>query len=216
MAITAGSIFNRFSTTLQDETRVRWTQNEFLAWLNTAQRVIASIRPDASLSHISMALVAGAKQSVPSNALSLTNITRNMGTDGDTPGRTVMPLPKDILDRSVPYWQTLTDEEVSFFCYNPKDPKVFWIYPAQPNPPVQYLEVVAAVVPDELVALSDAITVNEDYEEPLLDYCLYRALSKDAEDATQLQRATHYQTSFLQAVGLNAQADMAVPPEGGQ
>lgn len=214
--VTAENIFDRFSTVLQDAKHTRWTQAEFLNWLNSGQRAIAAVKPEACVERISVALVPGSRQSLPANGLQLIDVPRNMGVDGNTPGRAIVSYAKELLDRSVPNWHTLVADEVSLFCFDPRDPRAFFVYPAQPAAPNQRVEVVQAVAPARVSLLADKISLSDLYEGPLLDYCLYRAFSKDGEDAAQLQRATGYQQSYLQALGVKGQAEAAVAPGGGR
>lgn len=212
--ITADCLFDKFATALQDETHVRWKQVEFFAWLNAGQRAIAAVKPEVSVSRSSVALSAGTKQTIPANGLSLVDVTRNMGTDGSTDGAAIMPLPRAVLDQAYADWHNLTSSTVSFFCYDLREPKTYWIYPAQPTPATQYVEIIVTVTPANVDGLSDAISIDDEYEGALLDYCLYRALIKDAEDATQLKRAEMHEQSFLRALGLQTQADIAMAPKG--
>ena len=53
MTVTVQSVIDRVQTTLQDTTGIRWpVTDELVLWVNDAQREIALLKPDASLSLI--------------------------------------------------------------------------------------------------------------------------------------------------------------------
>ena len=67
MALTPNNIFTRVADTLQDVGNVRWTSAELLRYLNDGRRELAINKPDIYSEHSSVALVAGTKQSIPSD-----------------------------------------------------------------------------------------------------------------------------------------------------
>ena len=79
---TVGSVITKVRAVLQDTTSVRWPDSELIEWINDAQHEIALIKPDATAVNESIPLVGGTKQSVPSNALRLLRVVRNMQDAG--------------------------------------------------------------------------------------------------------------------------------------
>lgn len=209
--ITAQQILNKAALLLQDPAFVRWTSDELLGWLNDGQREIVMLKPDANAVNQSVQLSAGTKQRIPSDGIRLIKLTRNMGNDGDTPGRTVRFIDGNILDTQRPNWHTETaSTTVLHYAHDVRDPKVFYCYPPQPGTP-SYVELVYSAIPED-VALTDAINLDDIYATVLTDYVLYRAYSKNAAVADPNIAAAYYQ-AFYQALGLKAQGDISASPD---
>lgn len=213
----ASSIIDKAEITLNDADNVRWTADELLGWLNSAQREIALLKPNVYTATASFVLAAGIKQTIPNTYHALLEVTRNMGTDGTTPGRAIRPVRRSDLDNCYPEWPLAANANavVKGFIFDPKDPQTFWVYPPQPASGFGYVEAIMAG-PPPTVAIGVAISLDDVYETPILDYILYRAFSKDTSSTGNLARATGFYRSFLQSLGLSSQADAANVPDSVQ
>lgn len=151
--IKASSIITRAATLLHDETGERWPESELLKWLNDGQRQIVLLKWDAYTECESVQLDPGTKQSIPSQGLSLIDVIRNMGSDGSTPGKPVMVLPKRVLDYQHQSWH-YTDEqdEIEYFCFDDRSPRRFFVFP--PSDGTTYVELVYSSSPTD-VAVDD-------------------------------------------------------------
>jgi hypothetical protein len=177
---------------LQDATGVRWDSTELLGWLNSGQREMLIYKPNANVKALAVKLAAGTRQSLPDDAVQLIDVTRNMGTDGNTPGRAIRQTQREALDATRPTWHSDTASAVvKHFIFNPLDPKAFYNYPPQPATGQGYVETVYGAVPVDATANS-TISVDDIYETILLDYMLYRAFSKDSEYADQNKADKHF------------------------
>ena len=96
--ITAASIIDKAAKLLMDVNNVKWTRSELLGWINDAQRQIVIMSPNATNKVATIKLVAGTRQSIPSDGWTLLNIIRYMGTDGTKPGRAVRLASYDMMD----------------------------------------------------------------------------------------------------------------------
>ena len=135
MALTASSIIRRAVETIQDTTSVRWPVSELVRYLNDGQREVVLYRPDAMVTNASITLVAGAKQTLPSTGSKLIDIIRN--TSGVK--RSVRLTDRHILDSQTPSWYNLTGvTEILHYMYDPRDPKLFYVYPALQHREVQF------------------------------------------------------------------------------
>ena len=118
-------ILDRASIILQDATNVRFPNAELLKFFNDAQREVVLHRPDANMVNTTLACVDGSKQSLPSAALRLIDIVRNVG------GRSVTQVDRKILDETLPNWHETAAgaNKIEHFVYDPADPKNFYVYP---------------------------------------------------------------------------------------
>lgn len=198
MAITAQSVVRRVVETLQDATNVRWSIGELVRYLNDGQREVATVRPDATATTASAALVAGAKQSILTTGAKLINVVRN--TNGNK--RAVRPTSRVILDAQVPNWYNQTGvTEIVHYMYDAREPKVYYVYPPAAASGAS-LELVFSAYPTDITEpgagtsytdVSGNISVADQYANALADYVLYRAFAKDAEYAGNAARAqAHY------------------------
>lgn len=193
---TVSSLLNRAAVILQDPTNIRWPQAELVDWLNDGQREIALYKPNAFVKNAAQQLVSGTKQSLPSDGVSLIDVVRNLGTDGQTAGNAVRMVSREILDAQVPGWHAgAASASVKHFVYTPLDPKTFYVYPPQPVTGMGYVEMIYVASPTN-AAIGGTITLDDIYVSALLNYVLFRAYSKDAEYAANAQLATAYYTQF--------------------
>lgn len=218
MAITAQSIIQRVVITLQDTTSIRWPANELVRYLNDGQREVAMLRPDATVTNATKALSAGAKQSLPADGAKLLDITRN--TSGSK--RAVRMTTRTILDSQLPNWQNATAvTEILHYTYDPRDPKVFYVYPpaaaADASVEIVYSAYPAGITEPADGALYTAITGNialpDIYANPLADYVLYRAYTKDTEFAGNAARAQAHYGAFTGALNAELSGTAGVTPK---
>lgn len=205
--ILASAILNKVAVILQDTTNLRWPSTELLDWLNDAQREIALIKPDASVSTKSILLSAGTKQNLGSgttgDAIMLLKVIRNMGTSGTTAGNAIRAVSGEILDAQQPAWHTTTaTTSVTHIIYDPRNPKQFYVYP--PNTGTGYVEVMYSSTPATVASTSSTITVDDVFANAMVDYILYRAYSKDVEYAGNAERALKHYQAFANSLGANS------------
>lgn len=213
--IKAQDIFGKVQTILQDTTGIRWPEPELIGWINSAERQIVMLKPDSMTETNTLTLVPGSKQSISTDALLLLDCIRNMGEDGETPGRAITPVSRAVLDNSLPNWhvveESATQGEIKHYCYDVKNPKTFWVYP----PVVAaewYVECAESVVPTEIDDGNDTISLDDIYEESIINYMLFRAYSKDAEYSGNHARAAAAYELFLGTLGLKGKVDVAMAP----
>lgn len=217
MAITAQSIVRRVVETLQDNTSVRWPVNELVRYLNDGQREIVMYRPDAMVTNTTLTLVAGSRQSLPANGAKLIEVVRNNTANSK---RSVRLVNREILDAQSPNWHNITGvAEVLHFMYDPRDPKVFYVYPPALN--TAAVDIVYSALPTDITepadgavytAVSGNISVPDIYGNVLQDYMLYRAYSKDSEYAGNAQRAQAHYAAFANALGVEMKATVNFQP----
>lgn len=213
-SITGKSIITRAATLIQDATGVRWPRAELLDWLNDGQREVVLIKPEACVSNVSMALAAGkTKQSIPATAISLIDVTRNMGVDGQTPGNAIRLCSREVLDSQLPSWHSdeNADGKIIHYMFDPRDPKTFYVYPKAPAT-AWYIDLIASMVPANTDDDAAVIGVDDIYANALLDYVLYRAYSKDATYAQSANLAVAHYSAFSNSLGVKSSNDAARNP----
>jgi hypothetical protein len=205
-------ILDRAAIILQDNTNVRFPNSELLKFFNDAQKEVVLHRPDAKMVNTTYACVDGSKQTLPSAALRLIEVVRNVG------GRAVTQVQKRILDETLPNWHETTagTNKIEHFVYDPADPKNFYVYPKGASG-THSLEIVYSSSPSEITISNfgtDTTTISLDdvYANCILDYVLYRSYQKDSEFAGNAQRAMMHYQSFANALGVKTQADGATTP----
>lgn len=214
MAQTPNEILTRAGDLLQDTGNVRWTQAELLRYLNDARRELAIHRPDVYSTTYVMTAVVGSKQTIPSDGTKFIDVIRNVNAD-NTPGRAVRIIEREILDSQDPDWHTRTSSNVTrHFMYDERTPKTFYVYPAAASG--HKLEISYSKSPVDVTngdLSSTSILAAEDiYVGTMLDYVLYRAFSKDAEYAGNMQRADLHYRAFATSLGLSNRKRIANSP----
>ena len=220
-SVTTGTyLLARIEATLQDTANVRWTVTELLNYINDGQREIVNIQPGATATHSNVQLVTGTKQSIPTDGLKLISVLRNMSStiNAATGGRAIRLVSWDILDTQDPNWHdpTATGDAThgttpKHYLFDENDPLNFYVYPGVAGN--AYVELVYSQRPTDLSAASSTIGIPDNYSNAIIDYCLFRAFTKDAEFAGNGARAgVHYQM-FAVSVQGKAQIDAFIKPD---
>ena len=209
----AQSVIDTVSRTLIDEGTVRrWTEVELLEYLNEAIRAVITNKPSANVTNTSVLLTSGSKQTAPILSVEIQDITTNMGTDGDTPGRAVTLVNQDTLDISYNTWRTDSQTvSVKHWMYNPKqDSTVFYVYP--PSDGTGYVEMSYSAIPTELTDVDDTIPLDDMYLNVMMEYMLFRCFEKDSDAPSAQARAMfHFQTA-AQLLGVKLSMEIAGDP----
>ncbi len=208
----AQDILNKASILLQDTTNVRWPQAELIGWLNDAMREITAVRPDQASKYVTIPLTAGTRQTLPTDAIELMRVVRNIAADGVTPGMAIRKVPQELLDSQIPNWHSTTPSGViRHFTYDGRDPHHFYVYP--PADGTTKVEVLYNAPPVKLNAYTDTIVVDDIFANIALDYVMFRAYSKDLEEAGNAQRAQMHQKMFTDGLAAKSTADGDAAPK---
>lgn len=211
MSIAVVDVLGRVNTQLRDPGYIRWTKSEVLDYFNDAVRAVVLNRPDASVSIIDVDCVAGVAQTLPDTAYQLIDIV------GQDSGRAVPPIDRTMLDNADPCWRATTGSpSVEGYLYSPLLPQVFNVFPGAEEG--LSLKVAVSLYPvsvdiDELDG-NDAenpvqMQISDLYINPVVDWCLYRAFSKDAESGADSNLATQHLQNFNNALGIKTKVDRA-------
>lgn len=216
MPISAQSVIRRCVETLQDPTSIHWPVAELVRYLNDGQREVALYRPDSVGTTATVTCVAGTKQELPANGAKLIDVVRNASGSK----KAVRLTNREMLDAQTPGWHNLPGSvDVLHYMYDPRDPRVFYVYP--PATTSAKLDLVYAAYPADITepadgALYTAVTGNiglpDIYGNALQDYILYRAYARDSEYAGNAARAQAHYAAFANALGVEIKATVAVGP----
>lgn len=218
MTVTVQSVIDRTQVVLQDTTGVRWPIiAELVLWVNDAQREIALIKPDATAVNTTVTLVTGTKQEIPAVGNRLLNVVRNMSAASSGAGkRAVRLVEREVLDAQNPNWHdpmvtggAAHTTVVKHFAYDETNPRNFYVYPGVAGG--AYLEIIYSANP-ATVTQGGNLSIPDIFANAIMNYVLYMAYMKDAEYATNAQRAaTHFQL-FMATVTGKAQIDVMSNP----
>jgi hypothetical protein len=218
MAITAQALIRRCVDTLQDTTSVRWPISELVRYLNDGQREVVLHRPDSMVTNAPLTCVAGSRQSLPSNGAKLIEVIRNVAATSAK--KAVRMINREILDAQTPGWHNVTTSvDVLHFMFDPRDPRVFYVYP--PATTLAQLDIVYAAYPTDVAEPADGsdytdvtgdISLPDIFGNIIQDYILYRAYSKDSEYAGNAQRSQGHYAAFVGALGVEVRATVATSP----
>jgi hypothetical protein len=201
MTVLASAVIDRVRRQLIDEkTTRRWSDTELLGWVSDAQRAIVAGSPSYGEATSVFALGVGTRQNLPDTTHQLLDIQRNMGVDGDTPGRTVRVVSREVLDTMNPDWHSMTKATVvENYIYDPERPTVFYVYP--PNNGTGKIELSLAVTPVELTDINSQIAVSDICQTAIFDYVMFRAHQKDSDYAAGEGKAGVYLSLFMAFMG---------------
>lgn len=204
-------VINRANKILNDVTKVRWPEDELLGWFNDAIKAVVARRPDTSVMSGIHRCTQSSMQKLPANALNLVDVTHNAN------GNAITKIDRHTLDEQHRDWHRADriTRDVQHYVYDDRKPKVFYLFPV----PVSGLEVYCdySVAPEN-IAITDfvndtqLIPFDDVYGNPLIDFILYRAYSKDAEYAGNAERANYHFQAFKVSLGDKSQSDAALSP----
>jgi hypothetical protein len=206
---------------LLDTAGTRWALTELQGWLNSGYRAIVDIRPDANTPVGTVTCIAGIRQDVAStfaNAIELVEVIRNVAATSNN--NMVIQIDRHSLDDQRRTWPNdPASVNIENYIYDPRTPTQFLVYPPALN--TAQLEVVYNAIPTPhtltLVQLqntstSETIRLIDSYANPLLDFVMYRAFTKDSDNPANARRAADHYQAFKDAMGLKAGGDKSVQP----
>ena len=212
MTVMVVDVFRRVSMVLQDTTKVRWTSEELLDWLNDAQKEIVLQRPDANVVNQNFSCEGGSsKQKLPESGLRLFDVIRNVGGSNEP----ITLIDRATLDTTIPTWHTSAPtDDIENYVYDDRYPKYFYLYPRPAEGAV--IEIAFPTAPDEIVvadfeANQEVIGLDDIYQNTIIDYMLYRCYAKET-DAQNMNLSAVRFNSFANSLGLKTKIDMRVSP----
>lgn len=213
---TAQSIISRAQTALFDPSGVRWPAAELVGHLNDAQRALVTARPDLKSTLQPLALAAGWRQQVPAQALVL------MGIPSNSTGKRkrITKTSQELLEAVAPEWRSVAQSaEITHFMFDPlTEPRVFLVYP--PASASAQVDILYATYPVDVptpsgptaASVTGDIDLRDEWAEPLFNYVMFKAYSKDAEFGGNANLAASYMQLFSGAANTQATAAATAAP----
>ncbi|MFI7783586.1 hypothetical protein EN46_07370 [Citrobacter amalonaticus] len=199
---TVAEIIGRVNTQLTDTLMLRWPLTELCDYYNDAVRAVILARPDAGASVETLKCVPGSRQSLPAGALRLIDVIRL------TDGNALLPVPRDVLDHDYPDWHNVSGVPERYV-YSEITPRIFYLFPA-PDESVS-IDAVICRIPDAITISSmedkTEVQTDEAYVNPLVDWILFRAFSKDAAGGANAAQAMQHYQAFADQMGIKQNAD---------
>lgn len=200
-------------TQLNDVDKTTWSDPVLLIALNSALSMLTLMRPDASYKVATVSLVAGTRQYLPADGLRLLNVVRNINSDSSI-GRAISLVAIEDLDLK-PNWHLMTGSTVVHYCFDPRMPKQYYIYPAVPAATkleIEYSRNIPELTEDDLDA---PMPVDSVYNQPLQELMLFKLLSGDSSQGNTGQAHMAAAMGLLQVKGSSDQStDPAVKERG--
>lgn len=203
MTVAAQAIIKQAQELLQDPAGTRWSAIDLVAHLNDGQRALVEIRPEMFAATVAIALVAGAKQTIPATAAKLMEIPRN------TNGAAIRPVERVHLDSVEPTWYTKTGvTAIKHTTHDVREPHVFYVYPPAAASGAS-VDAVCVVWPADVATPSGAayttvtgnINCKDDFKNALLHFVVSRAYMVDAEFGGNAQLAASHAQLFTAHAG---------------
>lgn len=206
----ASLLLNQIRDVLQDSdaTAYRWSDATLLRYLSGAQRFIVSVRPRANtVTEVHTVADTVPRRTLPANAASFVQTVSNVSAAGGNYTTPVQRTTIAVLDAVDPEWRFAAptapdpDRHYSAYANDPLDPKAFWLYPrpaAGRNVFITY-----AQLPPDVASAGATLTLGAEYDEPMIEFVLYRALSSEGRYARPDDGAKHL-NNFATLLGLSA------------
>lgn len=209
----------------EDAANYRWSDAELIDYINAAQRIITQLVPEANaIQEVVTISNSIARQALPAGGIKFIKALRNYADDGTTPQGPIRYVEKDALDTYDPDWEydtTIKADGANFFehyCHDSREPKAFYLYPPQAAANKK-VAILYSDNPDEITALGDTLSLGDEYYEGMVQYVIYRALTKEARESLPSAFRQELWNNFLQALGFKRQGEEGVnakenaPPE---
>lgn len=196
----------------EDSGNYRWSDTKLLRFINAAIRQIVLLLPAASVAEDSTALVAGSRQTLPTGGVKFLGV---YNISSSARGRAVTVVEEDALDSSFPTWPTAAISPdaagtVIHVTHDPRDPKVFAVYPPVGTPFSVYIKY--SKIPTALTALANTFPLGDEYINPAVEYTKWRMMSTDGRFGVSPERRLEQWNAFRMSLGLKPEIEKRVDP----
>mgnify|MGYP001090395433 CR=1 FL=1 len=197
MTRTAGEIIEQAHLILQDD-GTRWSPAELYLWIDEAQRFVAKVVPEALAAQATVTLATGAEQTLPDDGVFLFRVLHD--GSGYIPRQTT----KRGMDVISPNWHKETaSSSIRQYMMDDYEPRRYWVYPPNngASATIEYQRKPAPIVGD-----TTALSCADHFFTAVLDYVLYRAYDKDAEDAVNKALSESHYNRAISHLGITPRA----------
>jgi hypothetical protein len=214
MSYTGTQVINWVAAILHDVSNVRWSRALLLDYINLAQVMTVTVQPQANTVYRKMQLQPGALQKMQPDDIQLETITRNMGSDGQTPGPTISMTDRPTMDSQLSTWSTPQAgvSEIQNYIFDERVRDAFYVYPPVPSGTPMWIEYVSAQRPLDLATEDDLLSLVDIYIIQVLRFVLYLCLSFQLDNPSSAQAALHQYQLFNGELGQSISAHDLVNP----
>jgi len=207
-------ILQNVSFALDDPNDTKFALTQKIAAMNSALQALVSYRPDAASFTTMMLLIAGTRQTLPSDGVRLLKVIRNRGQSGlSDAGRAIRKADMLVQDALIPDWHETTGQTViDEYFYDSIAPKEFYVYPPAPVSPTIGIDISYVRVLPTITAGSNTFPVDDYFAPAIQEWMLYSLLCCDYQDPNYATSLSHQQT-FFQLLQIKSSSDGAVNPK---
>lgn len=207
-------ILQNVNFVLDDPNDVKYSLRQKIAAINSALQALVSYRPDAASYTTMMLLVAGTRQTLPSDGVRLLKVIRNRGQSGlSDAGRAIRKADMLVQDALIPDWHETTGQTtIDEYFYDSITPKDFYVYPPAPVSPVIGVDISYVRVLPTITAGTDTLPVDDYFAPAIQEWMLYSLWCGDDQNQNYATSLSHQQT-FFQLLQIKSSSDGAVNPK---
>ena len=200
---------------LDDPNNTFFSLSQKIAAINSALQALVSYRPDAASLTAMMLLVAGTRQTLPSDGVRLLKVIRNRGVSGlSDAGRAIRKADMLVQDALIPDWHTTTGQTtIDEYFYDSITPKDFYVYPPVAVSPTIGIDISYVRVLPTITAGSDTLPVDEYFAPAIQEWMLYSIMVSDDEQSPNYAVARSHQKTFFDLLQIKSASDGAVNPK---
>lgn len=206
----AQPVIDLINSITNDSGNITYQLPEVILSINDAQRMVCIYRPDACSSTGVFSLSFSSIQTLSSPARRLLGVTKNMGSDGATPGQYINKTTETELNLFDPSWNTETGQVVLGYAYDEARPDEFIVYPYPTS--THNIEIKTADNPTDIASGASSISVSDSYAPCLVSWACYRLFSRDGSESPNYSRADSHKQTVFDMLGVKSQADIIVSP----
>lgn len=205
MPYLVSEILGRASKELYDEAGMIWNNQaggELMQHLNSSVSDIVDLDATAKVFNGTFAMIAGSKQLLPGDAVTLIeNESYNLRPDG-SPGRYIFPTTIKRLAARRPNWlSSPASSTVRHIMMDAADPRTVWNWP--PVPANVSINLAYGMVPNDVLNLTDPYPLPDMYAEATFDYIMWHALARE-DKYGNMEKAAQWKTWFETNMGVTA------------
>lgn len=207
-------VINQVRQKLNDPNAVTWSNTVLINALNEALQALVSYRPDAASYTAMMLLVAGTRQTLPSDGVRLLKVIRNKGVSGlSDAGRAIRKADMLVQDALLPDWHLTNGQTViSEYFYDPLLPKEFYVYPPAPVSPQIGIDISYVRVLPTIAQVTDTFPVDDYFSPAIQEWMLYSIWCGDDEQSPNYGAAQGHLQTFFNLLQVKSNSDVASSP----
>ena len=214
----------------EDTSNLRFSDAEMLRFCNAGQREIVTLLPEANTIEQQFQVDddEDARQTIPITGIKFIKVSSNFDTVAMERGPMLRMIEFDALDTMTGAWinEALPNEpnvptiqdiytNVRFenYAHDPRDQKAFWLYPP-PHLTLNFdIMLVFSQLPTDAAMLSTTFALSDEYQNAMVEYVLYRCLSRDGRYGPGTSARKELLNNFRQVLGLKVLQDARLDPQ---